>query len=94
MTFTATFAVAGSPATPGTVDFTDGATVLCAAEPVDTNGVAACSTTFVAADSHPIVATFAQTAIYAAATASLQLRRRPDPHRDRSGRQQYALRGR
>ena len=71
MTFTATFTVDGAAATPGTVDFTDDATILCAAVAVDESGTATCATAFATADTHQIVATFAESATYAEHTAEL-----------------------
>jgi subtilisin-like proprotein convertase family protein len=71
VTFTATFAVDGVPAEPGMVDFTDGATTLCADAAVDGNGTATCTAAFATAGPHEIVATFAETATYAEESAEL-----------------------
>jgi subtilisin-like proprotein convertase family protein len=71
VTFTATFTVDGSPATPGTVQFSNGATTLCADVAVDGTGAATCQATFSAADTYPIQATFAKTETYAEVTLPL-----------------------
>ena len=73
VTFTATFTVDGSSASPGEVDFTDdgAAIAACSDVPVDDNGVAICTTAFTAARARAIVATFAQTDTYAETVARL-----------------------
>jgi subtilisin-like proprotein convertase family protein len=72
VTFTATVTAAGSPVTAGTVDFSDGATVLSAAAPVNpVTGIATFSTTALAAGSHPMSAVYSGTTDFQTSTGTL-----------------------
>jgi len=72
VTFTATVTAAGSPVTAGTVDFSDGATVLAAAVPVNpVTGIATFTTTALAAGSHPMSAVYSGTTDFQTSTGAL-----------------------
>jgi hypothetical protein len=66
VTFTATVTSGGSPVTTGVVQFSDGATVLCAAAAVSATGTATCPAALTTDGPHPIRATYQANATYAA----------------------------
>ena len=68
VTFTAT--ISPSPSGAGTVTFKDGATVLCASATVITDA-ATCTTSTLAAGTHPITAEYSGASGFAASTGSL-----------------------
>ena len=65
VTLTATVTSAGGQVTTGTVTFTEAATVLCAAAPVQPDGTATCAVDDLGAGAHQLTATFSGSADFA-----------------------------
>ncbi len=68
VTLTATVTSAGGQVTTGTVAFSDGATVLCAAAEVQPDGTATCAIDDFGAGTHTLTATFSGSADFAVST--------------------------
>ena len=68
VTLTATVTSAGGQVTTGTVAFSDGATVLCAAAEVQPDGTATCAIDDFGAGTHSLTATFSGSADFAVST--------------------------
>lgn len=71
VTFTATVSASGGPVATGNVAFADGGTTLAAGVALDASGTATFTTSALTAGAHSITASFAETAVYAASSATL-----------------------